>query len=753
MSDASQIRNVLMILEDAEYMGPKSSDTVSYAATVTKGQISKIVANLKSYDSARYTKLGRNLLKIEELTAEMKALRDDVKQDTRELIADLFHAEDAVATRVVETVSFTFHMSKDPKPTETYKYAAILEELETHLTPELISVLETLKAKHKSPPVQKAAALKATDKAATQESLNEGMLDKLKDFFSRLRDWVMNWASGYDARLDALKAKAGLVENIQEDWAEEREAFWMEIAKAMGEDLDDDLIDAIESSAVTPEEWKQNRLACMQRIRGAQEEMYDFDLGESSIADEEDDGWYAHQELWGKISREDWKKGWRYNHSKPLPFYHTPTKTWHDKIEESTDEVDYEKLRREMEKDRELKDRFGTGYFYSPKGAGYLQGYDHEVSGNVILLVDRGQGVRSKDDDSKEMVSVPFNTLKVWKDGDFVPVEGSLEEGASRSFASAAKKYQASVERSIRKAARDYNRLGGERALPNILITHDLKQSHADQIRDHAAKISRKKVTEEFSIGDIVCVTNPRATPRYEIVDKSETHYTVQSRETGKSMDLPKDRIHRVNAQAKELVGENAPVEEAKKAEWKLNSIGDKALKTRGYEGNYSYNERTERYDWAVLAPDGTILNSGSTPSYSEMDSKVRSTIDQHCSNIKESSDQPKFPVGSVVKINSPRSSLHNEYGTVEAVYQAPEDEGGDVYKVVAYGMGYWAEYDEHELEAGSHDQAHDFYRQPPESIREGEDCEHNWVEGIDDDGELEEPPYDVCTNCGEVRY
>lgn len=31
--------------------------------------------------------------------------------------------------------------------------------------------------------------------------------------------------------------------------------------------------------------------------------------------------------------------------------------------------------------------------------------------------------------------------------------------------------------------------------------------------------------------------------------------------------------------------------------------------------------------------------------------------------------------------------------------------------------------------------------------------CEHNFVEGVDENGRLVEPPYDVCVNCELVRH
>lgn len=228
MTDASKMRGYLKLFEaEADYVGPNTSDQISYSAEGSKGKITKVTAFLKSYLSGRYTKLGRDLLRITEITEELKTLQAQTKQDARELLADLFHAEDAAYTRVVDTVGFVFHMSKDPAPTASVSYAKVLKELESHLTPELLNVLETLKAKHTSAPVQKAASLSATDKnapkpVAAEESIEEGILaegifDKLKGFFKKLAQEVKAWGVSYDSKLDALKAEVGMNESIAED--------------------------------------------------------------------------------------------------------------------------------------------------------------------------------------------------------------------------------------------------------------------------------------------------------------------------------------------------------------------------------------------------------------------------------------------------------------------------------------------------------------------------------------------------------
>lgn len=214
MTDATNMRGYLNLFEAAapDYVGPKASDTVSYSAEQTKGQITKITAFLQSYDSARYTNLGNKLVKIATLTEEIKKLQTETKEEARELIGDLFHAEDEVCTRAVETISFSFSLSKTPAAVGSVSYSKVLAELEADLTPDLLAKLQLLKEKHTSAPVQKAASLKAVDKRepVAAESINEGLGDKLKGFFAKLVNAIKGWGAKYDSKLDALKAEVGM---------------------------------------------------------------------------------------------------------------------------------------------------------------------------------------------------------------------------------------------------------------------------------------------------------------------------------------------------------------------------------------------------------------------------------------------------------------------------------------------------------------------------------------------------------------
>jgi len=203
------------IIKEDPYTGPIDNPHISYSSESKGGKITKVIANLESYESGKYTKLGRNLKRIERLEAGIKKLKEETKAQTKEMIADLFHAEDAAHTRVVDTVSFIFHLTKNPEPTTTHQYSKILEALEQHLTPELVVMLEKLKAEF-SNTVTKSPSLKATDKRVGESIVAEGVWDDIKKKVRGFMDKFTAWIKGYDAKLDKLKAMAGVNESMDE---------------------------------------------------------------------------------------------------------------------------------------------------------------------------------------------------------------------------------------------------------------------------------------------------------------------------------------------------------------------------------------------------------------------------------------------------------------------------------------------------------------------------------------------------------
>lgn len=161
-----------------------------------KDKADRVIAKLESYESQSYTKLAQKVERITQLSDELKRLKAEVKQETRERISGIFDAEDAAQTRVVETISFMFTLSKDPEPTVSPKYKDILLELEKQLTPELIAVLEKLKETMVTV-TKKEPSLRIKTLENDEMSLDNQIFQAIED-----------WGKKYDQKLDALKHEA-----------------------------------------------------------------------------------------------------------------------------------------------------------------------------------------------------------------------------------------------------------------------------------------------------------------------------------------------------------------------------------------------------------------------------------------------------------------------------------------------------------------------------------------------------------------
>jgi hypothetical protein len=214
--DAAKIMRENMKLMEYKYVGAKSDNAnVKYDATYAKsgkeaGVITKVTAVLTSYESGKYTRLAQNVQRLQELAVETLELENQVKQDARDTIADLFHAEDAAYTRVVETVSFILSITKDNDPATTVKYAQVLDELQSHLTPELVKVLESIKEKFSTVQKPKPPSLKWSAKTKDQNNesataLAEAPMEKMKMFFTRYLSKILAWGNAYDAKLEKLR--------------------------------------------------------------------------------------------------------------------------------------------------------------------------------------------------------------------------------------------------------------------------------------------------------------------------------------------------------------------------------------------------------------------------------------------------------------------------------------------------------------------------------------------------------------------
>lgn len=194
-NNTDEIRNILNQLRLLEAR-------IEHPEVVYTDEKSKVIAELRSHKSAVYTKLADRLETIDRMEAQIKEYKLEMKSITKEHVADLFDADDAVKTRVVDTISFIITLSKTPAPTTSYQYMKILAELANHLTPELLVVLNDLKEKFKTESQREPSI--SVDRKKVDESIG----NKLQHYFAKFKHFIVRWAYGYDHRLNILKKRA-----------------------------------------------------------------------------------------------------------------------------------------------------------------------------------------------------------------------------------------------------------------------------------------------------------------------------------------------------------------------------------------------------------------------------------------------------------------------------------------------------------------------------------------------------------------
>ena len=166
------------------YEGPKEYDK------------NKVIIDLRNKadkkNDQRYSDLANHIRDVETAEKEIKATKDEIKVGTKELIADLFTAEEAVMTRVVRVNNAIFTLSKDPEPTTTIQYKKVLDALCKVLTPELRQKLEELKEEYSSTS-QRLASLKL-EFAGGETILT--LQAHLRKFLER----IQRWSGSFDHR-------------------------------------------------------------------------------------------------------------------------------------------------------------------------------------------------------------------------------------------------------------------------------------------------------------------------------------------------------------------------------------------------------------------------------------------------------------------------------------------------------------------------------------------------------------------------
>ena len=180
---------------------------LKYTEKRVKDAIDKVTVELSGDKSGAMTRLMTRYQRLDKAAKLHKEMRDKVNTQIKDVGDRLFDAEDAVATRIIETIQYTVMLTKAEKAEnkeakKDIDYASAYSEL-AKLVPELEAQIKAITEKYTTliPPKDTPTALKV--KSKVEEGVVQTMWKAIKDFAKS----VATWGQSYDAKLDAFRRK------------------------------------------------------------------------------------------------------------------------------------------------------------------------------------------------------------------------------------------------------------------------------------------------------------------------------------------------------------------------------------------------------------------------------------------------------------------------------------------------------------------------------------------------------------------
>lgn len=181
-----------------------------YTEKRVKGALNKVILELEGSDSGAMSRLMTRYKRLDRQWKLMEERRNEVNRQVKDVADRIFDAEDALATRVIETVSYSVMLTKatpasEKEATKKVDYESAYAAL-ARLVPELEEKAKAILEQYTElvPPKDTPSALKYTPK------LEEGIAGTVKGWVAKAKAFVkemFSWGREYDAKLDAFRRK------------------------------------------------------------------------------------------------------------------------------------------------------------------------------------------------------------------------------------------------------------------------------------------------------------------------------------------------------------------------------------------------------------------------------------------------------------------------------------------------------------------------------------------------------------------
>lgn len=220
--NAHDMRSLMMIVEGRQNDNPDVSYELAGKTkkATAAGEFTQVAASVTGNTSGQFTKLAKKFEEVDTLTKQLTVVQADIKQITKDTMADFFDASDAVYTRYIDTVALAMTMSKDQAATSSetsdLNVNAFLEDLMALVGSDLKPAVEKLLTqntivKTKLRPAQQGRVSVKMPSPVKEGALNENdMMAKIVRYASIFAGKVTAFLGRYDAKLANIAAKYNL---------------------------------------------------------------------------------------------------------------------------------------------------------------------------------------------------------------------------------------------------------------------------------------------------------------------------------------------------------------------------------------------------------------------------------------------------------------------------------------------------------------------------------------------------------------
>jgi len=184
-------------------------------AATARGEIDNVIAYLKGDSSRAITILAKRYSALDKAVKELERRRDEIKeQRIRKIFDIIFSSDDAVYTRIIDTVSFTIQMKKDTEEKTTEKAELDIDKFMVDLAgvidKDLLPVVKELADKHtKIKKTVTKGKIGAIMSPVKKQSINESKDIKslLMNFTKYISQWVNLKMNIFDKSFNKLKRR------------------------------------------------------------------------------------------------------------------------------------------------------------------------------------------------------------------------------------------------------------------------------------------------------------------------------------------------------------------------------------------------------------------------------------------------------------------------------------------------------------------------------------------------------------------